>query len=178
MPIPKLTGQISMSNYYALNGNNENLTMIQAGIKPSKKLNVTIGLGNDNNIDSQGSSVNKPALEIKAKYNIGKYFNTQARFREIGGKEQYRVTFGGSYPLDKNNSIYSALHATTNDFEKGKVGGWLGYTHNTKSGISISAEFQQNFGINNKTAQNPLKTLGSFNDGNKSVNLIVSVPFK
>ncbi len=177
MPIPKLSGQISTSNYYASNGNNENLTMIQASLKPSKKLNVTIGLGNDNNIDSEGNVVNKPALEIKAKYNIGKYFNTQARFREIDGKEQYRVTFGGNYSIDKNNSLYSAVHLTTNDFQKGKTGGWFGYTHNTNSGISISAEFQQNIVIN-KTAPNPIETLGSFNDGNKSVNLIVTIPFK
>ncbi len=178
MPIPKLTGQISVNNYYASNGSNENLTLLQAGLKPCKNLNVTFGVGNDLNISADGKSENKPAIELKCKYNIGEHLNAQARFREIGGKEQYRLTFGSSYGFDRHHSVYAAVHATTNDFRKGKTGGWVGYTYATNSGISLSAEVQQNFAINNKTAKNTFETLGSFDDGNKLFNVMISIPIK
>lgn len=178
MPIPKLTGQVSTNNYYASDGSNQNLTLIQASTSPVKNLNLTIGVGNNWNIDSQGHSTNKPAIEVKAKYSIGNYLNAQARFREIGGKEQYRMTFGGSYNFDKHHSIYGAVHVSTNDFEQGKTGSWIGYTYTTNKGVSISAELQQNFNIHNKNGPDHLKTLTSFDDGNKLFNVMVSIPFK
>ena len=57
--------------------------------------------------------IKKLGLEAKLKYNINDNLNAQARFRKIGDAEQYRVTFGGSYKFDKNNSIYSSVHLTT-----------------------------------------------------------------
>ena len=173
MPFPHISSQFNMSNYYSFDGTNENLTLLGASTSFGKT-SLTIGAGNDCTINPDGHIKNKPAIEIKGKYNIGEHLNMQARFREIGGKEQYRITFGGSYSFDKNNSIYSSAHITTNDFHKYKGGLWAGYTHKFNNGISLSAEFQQN--LDKETSRNLGKTLGSFNDGNKLFNVMLTVP--
>ena len=174
MTIPHFTGQFTMSNYFSLDGSNQNLALLGASTKLSDNLSITAGVGNSWEIDKDGHSKNQPAIELKGKYNISDNLNVQARFREIGGKDQYRVTFGGSHVFDKKNSIYAAAHLTTNDFNKYKTGGWIGYTHKFNNGVSISAEIQQN--LNKETSQNLGKTLGCFNDNNKLANIIVSIP--
>ena len=177
MPI-KLSGNVSTSNYLAFDGSNENLTMVGVSTKVGSNTTFSLGLGNDSNINGSKIS-NKPALEAKVKYNIGEHLNAQARFREIGGTEQYRVTFGGSYKLDDKNSLYGAFHATSknnNGDWNHKAGGWVGVTHNFGNGLTVSGEIQQNIPLN-KTAQGVGNTLSSFNDSNKSFNVIVSYNF-
>ena len=177
MPI-RINGNISTSNYLAFDGNNENLTMLGASAKVAPNTTLSIGFGNDSNINGSKIS-NKPAFEAKVKYNIGEHLNAQARFREIGGTEQYRVTFGGSYKFDNKNSIYGSVHATSKNNHgdwNHKAGGWIGYTHDFGNGFSVSGELQQNIPLN-KTAQSVGKTLGSFNDSNKSFNIIASYNF-
>ncbi len=172
MPTPSVTGIFSSSNYTSFDGSNENLTTLGAKVALSDNLSVSIGFGNDctiaKNCDGFYSTKNKPAIEVKAKYNINKNLNTQFRFREIGGDEQYRVTFGGSYSFDKQNSIYSALHATTKHTNEWKynAGIWVGYTHTFKNGISLSGELQQNI---------PLKNT-KLNASDTMFNTILSIP--
>lgn len=178
MTNPKITGQISSLNYYLLNGSNENVTLIGANYKPLSNLNLSLSIGNDWCYQN-GKNEHKPVIEAKAKYNIGNNLNTQFRFREIGGDEQYRVTFGGSYKINKNQSIYAAIHGTAKDSGEWKFnsGGWIGYTYNFKNGVSISGEIQQNISIN-KATQSIGQTLSSFDDSNKTLNVILSIPVK
>ena len=178
MPIPKITGFVSSSNYLSFDGSNENLTIIGAGTQLASNLSLSAGVGNDWKHKPEKNS-NKPSAEVKLKYNINKNLNAQARFREIGGDEQYRITFGGSYKLDKRNSIYASIHGTAKDSGKWNfnTGGWIGYTHNFKNGISISGELQQNIPLNS-VSKSVGKTLGCFDDSDKMFNVIVSVPFK
>lgn len=174
MPIPKLNANISSSNYTSFDGYNENLTMLGASVNKGK-FNISLGIGNDWTVNKE-KSVNKPAFEAKCKFNIGNSLNAQVRFREIGNTEQYRVTFGGSHSFDKQNSIYASAHVTTkNNHENWKTttGGWIGYTHKFENGISVSTELQQNIVLNK--SDDIGKTLGAL-DGNKSVNVIISLP--
>ena len=176
MPIRKINAQVTSSNYYSLDGNNENLTMLLASTALNKNTTLTLGFGNDWTV-TDGKNKNKPAIEAKAKYNIGENLNTQFRFRKIGGTEQYRVTFGGSHKIDKNQSLYASIHTTAKNSGNWKcnTGGWIGYTYKFKNGTSISAEFQQNIPLNN-TKQSVGKTLSAFDDSNKMINVILSVP--
>ena len=175
---PKITGFVSSSNYLSFDGSNENLTTLGGNVKITRDLNLTVGVGNYFTHTSD-KNTNEPTIEAKLKYNINDNLNVQARFREIGGVEQYRVAFGGSHKINKQNSIYTAIHATAKDTGKWSfnTGAWVGYTHNFKNGISISGEFQQNIPLN-KGSKNVGKTLGCFDDTNKMFNVIVSVPFK
>ena len=178
MPFPKLSGFVTSLNYLSFDGTNENLTMVGGNIKLARNLNLSAGVGNYWTHTSE-KDTNKPTIEAKLKYNINKSLNAQARFREIGGVEQYRVTFGGNYKINKNNSIYASVHGTAKDSGEWNfnTGGWIGYTHNFKNGISVSGEFQQNIPLN-KGSKSVGETLGCFNDSNKMFNVIVSVPFK
>ncbi len=178
MSNPKVTIKISNANYLSFNGENENLTLIGGDIKFSSRLNMSVGIGNDWTHSKSGNK-NKPAIEAKIKYNIGECFNAQTRFREIGGTEQYRVAFGGSYKLDKHNSIYSDLHFTAKDSGEWKynTGGWIGYTYKFNNGVSVSGELQQNIPLN-KGSQGAGKTLAAFDDSNKMFNLMLTIPIK
>ena len=178
MSNPRITGQITNTNYLSFNGENENLTLIGGNVKLSSKLNISLGIGNDWT-HSKGENKNKPAIEAKLKYNIRECLKTQFRFREIGGTEQYRVTFGGNYKFDKHNSVYSDLHVTSKDSGKWKynTGGWIGYPYSFNNGISVSGEFQQNIPLN-KGSQSAEKTLAAFDDSNKMFNVILTLPIK
>ena len=171
MPSPVSTF-ISNSNYYSMDGSNENLTLMGWNFPLGKSTSVSFSGGVDWNIDSKGDSKVNPAIEAKFKQNIGKNLNVQFRFREINCAEQYRVTFGGNYNFDKNNSIYAAAHFTSKDNRSDwthKTGGWIGYTHKFNNGVSISGELQQNINIGKNT------DFDAF-DSNKLFNVIVSVP--
>lgn len=150
------------SNFESLNTYNLSL---QKG-----NLTTSFGLGVDTqfNMDSPGKRKNAPAIEAKVKYNITDNINAQARFRKIGDAEQYRVTFGGSYNFNKNNSIYTAAHLTTKHNDSGfktNTGGWIGYTHKFGK-CSLSAELQQNIPFN-----------GDIQSNDTMVNIIASIPF-
>ena len=166
----KIKTTFSSSNYFDFDSGAESLNMLSAS-SGYKDLNLSLGLGVDSSykLSSGNQDVkNKPALEAKLKYNINDNLNTQARFRKIGDAEQYRVTFGGSYKFDKNNSIYSSVHLTTKNSNgnwNSNTGAWIGYTHNFKK-ASVSAEFQQNIPFNRK-----------INSSDSMINVIVSVPF-
>lgn len=173
MPLP-ITGYFSNSNYYASDGSNENLSLFGVNAKVIPNTIFSIGIGSDCVINPNGESSNNPAIEAKLKYNINNNLNTQFRFRKIGGTEQYRVTFGGSHKFDKHNSIYAAVHATSKNNHgtwNHKTGGWIGYTYTFNNGVSLSGELQQNINLNGKPTQ-----IGSFNDGNKLVNMMLTVP--
>ncbi|MCR5265073.1 MAG: hypothetical protein K6E29_00590 [Cyanobacteria bacterium RUI128] len=171
MPSP-VSGYISNSNYYSFDGSNENLTLGGINLKLGQGSNLSIGAGADWTIGTDGASNVNPALEVKYKQNLGHNLNAQVRFREIDGAEQYRVTFGGSHAFNNNNSIYGAAHFTSkySNGEWGhKTGAWVGYTHNFRGGVSVSAELQQNINIGKP---NNIWDM----DGNKSLNVIVSIP--
>ena len=168
-PIKIKTG-FSSSNYFDLGSGAESLNMLSASTG-YKDLNLSLGLGiySSYKLSSGNQDVkNKPALEAKLKYNINDNLNTQARFRKIGDDEQYRVTFGGSYKFDKNNSIYSSAHLTTkhsNGEWKTNTGAWFGYTHKFDN-LSVSTEVQQNIPFNRK-----------INSSDTMLNVILSIPF-
>ena len=170
MTEPQLKANISSSNYFDFDKGAENLTMLSASTNLNK-FNLSLGIGSDTSykIFSGNQEVtNNPAFEAKLKYNINDNLNTQARFRKIGDAEQYRVTFGGSYKFDKNNSIYSSAHLTTkhsNGEWKTNTGAWLGYTHKFDN-LSVSAEVQQNIPFNRK-----------INSSDTMLNVILSIPF-
>jgi len=176
MSYPESKVQITTSNYLSFDGKNENLITLGGDIKLTKQLGLSVGVGNYWT-HSNGKDTHKPAIEAKLKYNIGDYLNAQARFREIGGDEQYRITFGGSYRFDQHNSVYASVHGTAKYSGEWKynTGGWLGYTYKFNNGISISGEIQQNIPLNN-AKKNVGETIGCFNDSDKSLNVIVSIP--
>ena len=178
MPIPKITGQVTSLNYLSFDGTNENFTMVQGNTNITPKLSASLGIG-DYWTHSANKNTHKPAFEAKLKYNINNNLNAQARFREIGGTEQYRVAFGGSCKFDKHQSIYAAVHTTAKDSDKWSfnAGGWIGYTYKFNNGIAISGELQQNIPLN-KTAPSFGRTVSNFDDSNKMFNVIVSVPLK
>ena len=178
MPIPKISGYVSSSNYLSFDGANENLMLLGGSVRLGRNANLMLGVGNDWTL-KEGKNKNEPAIEIKGKYNIGEYLNAQARFREIGGCEQYRLTFGGSYAVDQNNSVYASIHTTAknNGEWRYNTGGWVGYTYKFNNGVSVSGELQQNIGLN-RTSKGVGKTLECFDDSNKMFNVIVSVPIK
>lgn len=170
MGTPKVNANFSSSNYFDFSSSAESLNMLGVNLKTGP-VNFSVGVGSNTTykLTSDNQDVeNKPALEAKLKYNINDNLNTQARFRKIGGAEQYRITFGGSYKFDKNNSIYSSVHLTTKHSDGNwntNTGAWIGYTHNFKK-ASVSAEFQQNIPLNRK-----------INRSDSMVNVIVSIPF-
>lgn len=173
----KIGGYISTSNYYDLSKTNENLTLIGGNLSLNDKTTLSLGVGNDCKTNSDGTT-NKLAVEAKAKYNISDKLNIQARFREIGGSEQYRLTFGGSHPLGKNNSVYCAIHGTTkkkNGSWSTNTGGWVGLSHKFKNGMSLSAEVQQNIPLNN-AKKSFGETIRSFDDDNKMVSVFLTIP--
>jgi hypothetical protein len=176
MPVPKISGQLTNLNYLTFDGVNENLTLLSGSYKLGRNVNITAGAGFDYTFKGN-KGTNKPAIEFKGKCNIGEYLNTQFRFREIGGTEQYRLTFGGSYSFDNHSSVYASAHITGKNSDEWKynTGGWIGGTYKFNNGVSVSGELQQNIPLN-KTASSFGKTLGSFDDSNKMVNLILSVP--
>ena len=175
---PEITGQVNITNYASFNGNNETLGLIGFSAPLWKDASLSCGVGADINVFGNEAKIN-PAAEIKLKQKIGKYLNTQFRFREFFGEaEQYRVTFGGNYKFNDNWSIYGAVHGTAknNDNWKWNTGGWIGATYTTKGGVDISAEFQQNIPLGK--GADAKKALSSFNDGNKMVNVLISIPLK
>ena len=173
-----ITGNVSNTTHFSFNGTVENVTLLGGNIKVTPELNLSLSAGNFLT-HTKDKNTNKPIFEAKLKYNIGKYLNTQARFREIGGDEQYRLTFGGSYKIDKRQSVYVTIHGTAKDSGEWKynTGGWLGYTYQFKNGVSISGEFQQNIPLN-KTTKSLGETLSCFDDSDKMFNVILAVPFK
>ena len=172
---PTLNVCFSNSTYFDSSNGIQSINVISASAK-FNNTNISIGIGNDSYCKGGEIQSNNPFFEGKIKQNINDNLNAQLRFRESGGTRQYRVTFGGSYAFDKQNSIYCAAHATAkdkNDNWSYNTGAWIGYTHTFSNGISTSAELQQNIPLNG-TAPN----LTSFNDGNKSINIFVTIPFK
>lgn len=172
MPRPlNINVNCTSSNYFECGGNVESLNTINTSMKINN-VNLSFGFGADTSYKPTSQEQNLAtnlAFEAKAKYNINKYLNTQARFRKIGDTEQYRVTFGGSYKLNENNSIYSSAHLTakqkSDDTWSSNCGGWLGFTHNFEN-CSVSAEIQQNIPFKEKLQ--PSDTM---------VNLIATIPF-
>lgn len=148
----------SNANYFDFGNSAESLNMLTAS-KKFGQANVSLGLGTDTTfkLDSiKKGAHNNLAFEAKVKYSIDDNLNTQARFRKIGGAEQYRVTFGGSYNFDTKNSIYTSAHLTTkhsNGDWNTNTGAWVGYTHNFDK-FSISAEVQQNIPFDRKLKSN------------------------
>ena len=173
MTEPTINGNFSHQTYVGSDGSVENISLLGASTKLGNT-NLSIGMGNDSYLKDDGTYSNKPIFEAKVKQNFNNNLNAQFRFRETGGVEQYRATVGGSYAFDNQNSIYGAVHATAknkNDIWSYNTGAWVGYTHNFGK-ASLSVEAQQNIALNgNRT------NLGSFNDGNKYVNVILSIPF-
>lgn len=174
MPVNKLNGFVSNSNYFSFDGSNENLTIVGKNYPLTKSTTLSAGVGFDNDIKyTNGKFVTdtQPAIEVKLKQNIAfptnigngsMSFNSQARFRKIGGSEQYRVGFGANYKIDKNQSVYTAVHATAknkNGEWNNKAGIWAGYTYSFNHGTSISAEIQYN------------------TDRTKSFNIMTTIPF-
>ncbi len=175
---PNINGYVATSNYFSFNKANENLTLIGGNCNITKKINVSLAIGNDCTTDFK-TTKNKPAIEAKIKYNLNKNLNIQSRFREIGGSEQYRLAFGGSHGIDKNNSLYWALHGTCKDNHneyKLNTGGWLGVSHKCKNGIIVSGEFQQNVPLNS-TNKNIWQTLADFKSSDKMASVFVIIPF-
>lgn len=170
MTYPQLKANFSTSNYFEFGGNAESLNMLTVSTN-YKDFNLSLGIGSDTSYKLSSHNqevVNNPAIEAKLKYNINENLNTQARFRKIGESEQYRVTFGGSYNFNKNNSIYSSAHLTTKNTNgewKTNTGAWFGYTHKFDN-LSVSAEVQQNIPFNRKV-----------NGSDTMLNVIFSVPF-
>jgi hypothetical protein len=177
MPIPKPSFFFANSSYIGTS-NTENLSITGESYSFGKYGTISFGGGVDQKYDyKKGSYSYNPAFEAKYKLNIGNHLNTQVRFREIGGTEQLRATFGGSYKFNDKNSIYTSAHITTKNNSgdiKTNTGLWVGYTHNFDNGMSISGEFQQNVPLNSTTDIE--ETLNSWDDGNKSFNVILSVP--
>ena len=153
MATPSINGYVSTSNYFTpRTGENDNLCLAGINLKKNK-LSISLGAGVDTQFkpDTNGNGLEtsfKPSFEAKAVYQINKYLNTQARFREIGDAQQYRVTFGGSYKINDVVSVYAAAHATTKQAKdspsKTNFGAWLGTTFNLNKSLSISTEIQQN----------------------------------
>ena len=169
-----LNGSYSNSTYFDSSSGIQSINMIGASTK-FNDTTVSVGVGNDSSYKDGKIQSSNPFFECKVKQNFNDNLNAQFRFRESGGTEQYRVTFGGNYALDNQNSIYGAAHATAKDTNgnwKYSTGVWVGYTHTFSNGISTSVEAQQNVPLNG-TSPN----LTSFNDGNKSVNVFVTIPF-
>ena len=167
---PKINTSFSSSNYFDCASGIESLNTANASTKFGP-VNFSVGVGVDTKTslaDRNSKVTNNLALEAKMKYNITDNLNTQARFRKIGDTEQYRVTFGGNYNFDKNNSIYSSAHLTTKHSNKGwniNAGAWVGYTHNF-NGCSVSAELQQNIPFNQRISSS-----------DTMLNVIFSIPF-
>ena len=176
----KITGNFSITNYYDSQGNNETLNLVGINIPLWKGGSLSGGVGRDVKYSNKtGGSVTKPALEVKYKQNVGNYTNLQLRFREIDGTEQYRVAFGANYQIDKNWSTYGSAHVTAknNGNWSYNTGAYFGGSYkDTKTGISIFAELQQNVPLNHNI--NIGKTLASFDDGNKLFNVGISIPLK
>lgn len=165
-----VTGSFSSSNYFEASRNIDSFNTLNVSTKIGD-LTFSAGLGSNTSykLSAAGQKTSMvPAIEAKVKYNITDNMNAQARFRKIGDAEQYRVTFGGSYNFNKNNSIYTAAHLTTkhnDDGFKTNTGGWVGYTHKFGK-CSLSAELQQNI---------PFK--GDVQLSDTMFNVIVGIPF-
>ena len=167
----KIVGSISSSNYFEASNSVDSFNTLNVTTNIGK-VNFSTGIGTNTSYKPTSQEQNLTtnlAFEAKAKYNINKYLNTQARFRKIGDAEQYRVTFGGNYKLNENNSIYSSAHLKAkqknNDTWSSNCGGWFGFTHNFEN-CSVSAEIQQNI---------PFK--GNLQPSDTMVNLIATIPF-
>lgn len=170
----RLNGSYSNSTYIDSAGGVQSINVIGASTK-FNNTTISIGIGNDSSYKDGEIQSNNPFFEGKVKQNINDNLNAQLRFRESGGTEQYRVTFGGNYAFDKQNSIYGAAHLTAkdkNDTWSYSTGAFFGYTHTYSNGMATSIEVQQNIPLNG-TSPN----LTSFNDGNKSVNFLFTFPF-
>ena len=173
-----LTGEFSSKNYFSpFTADNKNLTLMSAKVTLGDNVKASLGVGSEWSI-KEGVHKVKPALEAKVDFSIGEYLSTQARFREIGGAEQYRVAFTGKYKINKHNSVYATTHFTTKKDKEweNSTGGWIGYSYKFNNGISISAELEQSIPLK-KSAPSVGHSIGSFNDSNKTFNLNVSVPF-
>ena len=75
MPITKVTGEVSTTNYYSpFTGDNSNILLLKAKANLNSNLNVSLGVGNMFTLED-GKSKDVPAIEAKASYDIGKYLN-------------------------------------------------------------------------------------------------------
>ena len=157
MPFPNFTGQVNTSNYFSQDGSYENLTLLSGSAKIGRNGNLSIGVGNDFNLNPNGSYTNKPAVEVKYSQNYGKTelfgndvnFRGYARYQHIGGKNKLRVTSGVSVPVNKKLSLYTDAHYTTG-FEPGKdkAGFWVGGSYKVNKHLSLWAEpYQMNFNL-------------------------------
>ena len=166
----KIAGSFSSSNYFEASNSVDSFNTLNVSTNIGK-VNFSAGIGTNTSYKPTSMGQNLAtnlAFESKLKYNITDSLNTQFRFRKIGDAEQYRVTFGGNYKIDKNNSIYSAAHLTTkhsNNSFKTNTGAWAGYTHKFDN-CSLSIELQQNI---------PFK--GKLQPSDTMVNLIATIPF-
>ena len=177
MPIPKISGEFySENNYSAFTGENFNITLLNAKSKVSKHTDISFGFGNVWTY-TEKKHKNVPAFEGIFNVNINDNLNTYARYRKFGKIDEYRVGFQGTCGIKSNQSIYAGTHYTVTRDEEWKraTGYWLGYDYEFKNGVSVSAEYEQGIelGGNNPSIG---QTLGSFNDSNKTFNLVLSIP--
>lgn len=99
-----------------------------------------------------------PAFEAKYKQKFTDNARGYIRYRNFGTKEQWRISAGGSVPLNNNLSLYGDVHGTVTqslDYEKNpnyKTGGWIGIDYNCPNikGLNIWCEPLQ---INSKIGE-------------------------
>ena len=178
MPNPEITGEFySENNYSAFTGDNYNITLLNAKLQLGQNTSASLGFGNVWTVE-EGKSKNVPAVEGIVNQDIGEHLSGYARFRKYGKTDEYRIGFQAGCNISKNQSIYGGTHYTmNNDGEWSKnTGYWIGYTYEFKNGITVSAEAEQGIPLD-KTEMSIGHTLGSFSDANKTLNIVISIPF-
>jgi hypothetical protein len=177
MPIPKITGELySENNYSAFTGDNYNITVLNAKAQLGQKTSVSLGFGNVWTVE-EGKSSNVPAMEGIVNQDIGEHLSGYARLRKYGKTDEYRIGFQAGCNISKNQSIYAGTHYTMSNYGEWSrnTGYWIGYTYEFKNGTTISTELEQGIPLK-ETARSIGHTIGSFNDSNKTFNVVISVP--
>lgn len=154
--------EISVSSYQNLDGSNTTLALYCRNYKPCKNLSLTGGAGSSTSFNGTNSFV----LEGKAKYNINKHVNFQARLRNSFSSQknisQLRLSGGYKTDIANNTSIYVTPYAAAKyNYQDGSIatdiGAFAGVTQNLSPNLSVSAEVQkyndfkpgsENWGIN------------------------------
>lgn len=163
-----MTGPLNINGYVAttnyLSSDFENLSLVGVKVN-SQNFSATAAVGSDVKY-SNDECKNALALEAKVTYNLPKDFRVAARFREIDGAEQYRVTAGRSFLKSNLGSAYADTHCTLKHDNKGNnlSGGiWAGYSFKFKNcpNLNVWTETQKNV----KPANWKLDENWSFNAG-------------
>ena len=145
------------TNYFNSNGSYENLYTV--GIEQKfpflKGTTVSFDVGGkcDTKFDENNIKLRElnSMCEARVKLNLTDNINIGARYRNFDRKNQFRITFGASYPLTNRLSIYGDAHATftqdmKNESTSLNTGAYTGLSYKFKSidGLSVFAEGQVN----------------------------------